>query len=520
MKLGNIRFSIRWDSPLLISIILALGFIFRVIPSFTSLYVIRADEIDYWEQSHKLVYGFGCIGYDYMDGVGARSLLYAWPVAFPLYFAKILGLNSPVYYIPFVKIFLSLISLVIPIGMWHVTRIIYDNKAALLALILGCFWYELVLSANHGLTEFYTVYFSFAALLFIQEKIDPKRSLLIGILLGLAFLFRPHNLVPITLICVWAGTRMDRKSIIFLGVGGILSITSGFLYDFYTWGEFAHSYKIYLTLYGKAAEELQNLYGVNPKWLQLANLTICSGGILTAVLFFAAISFKENKVISIICVSTFVFYSTIKTQEHSFVFIVLPFLLCILSRIIICDLKSIYKTVAIIYIIFVCLNGLTGKLVPITILKDNWTVQVRQAGLFYKDPWLSTGLALSRMEPGSVLWSNGDAATPGGYFVFHHHQQIFFPGGVRAHAELIKDLDIHKFIKYLVIPSQPNVALKGFHLVNNQGVFSIFENDSLPKNQEVNGYAFNLQLPLDQPSIDLLLKSGVIKSKPKLTYWN
>jgi hypothetical protein len=166
----------------------------------------------------------------------------------------------------------------------------------------------------------------------------------------------------------------------------------------------------------------------------------------------------------------------------------------------------------------VCALGFLGKIPPLFIFKDNWKVVVRPNGAFFKDPVLETAWELSIMPSGSVIWGFGDAVAAGGYYVFHHHRQIFFPGGVPAHAELIKNRDPRSFARYLVLPSGSGL-ITGFRPIKTVQGLTIHENEVVPENQEIDGYYYELQLPMDQPTIQLLLNKGLISSEPPLTPW-
>lgn len=97
--------------------------------------------------------------------------------------------------------------------------------------------------------------------------------------------------------------------------------------------------------------------------------------------------------------------------------------------------------------------------------------------------------------------------------IFRYHNQLFFPSWIPARAELIKGHDNHNFFRYGVAPNQPNGIL-GFYFLNDLDGFCIYENDRIPPKQEIDGYAYEFQLPVEKPAINLLYQRGLIKSIP------
>jgi hypothetical protein len=358
------------------------------------------------------------------------------------------------------------------------------------------------------------VYFCFAALALWREKMRGPSAFWVGVFLGLAMLFRPHNVLVLSVLSGFLFLKANSFIRAWMVGGGALATFLGFSIDAIIYGRFAHSF----ILYGNSIFAAAQLQGLNPRWQQLMNLTICSGGIFPVVIGYGILNYRKHFFFLAIILSGLVFFSIQGAQEYSYIAVIIPFILC-LSACLWSEISDRWlKIVLLGYVFFINGLGLAGRIPPLFIFEDNWKLNVRPNGIFYRDPILDTALELSRMPSGSVIWSFGDAVASGGYYVFHHHRQIFFPGGVPAHAELLQNRDPRTFARYIVLPESSG-SLEGFRLLKiNQGL-AIYENMVLPANQELEGYHYELQLPMDAPTIQLLLRKGLISSEPPLTSW-
>ena len=116
-------------------------------------FVLHPDEImQYLEPAHYAAFGNGVLYWEYIHG--ARSWLIPGAVAGVLKALDAIGLAQPAVYIAVVKLLFCLLSLLIPWAMYRFTRITVNEQAARVALLFGCFWYELVALAHKPFTEF------------------------------------------------------------------------------------------------------------------------------------------------------------------------------------------------------------------------------------------------------------------------------------------------------------------------------------------------------------------------------
>ena len=154
----------RWFYPLL-----ALGFAARTTIAVVSDVPLHFDEVmQYLEQAHRIVFGYGIVPWEYREGT--RSWIVPGFISGILSGLQSLGMTRPAIYVPAVKIVFCILSMTIPAGMYLFGRIYLGERSARFALVLGCFWYELVLFAHKPLTTFIATALIFLALSLAVER--------------------------------------------------------------------------------------------------------------------------------------------------------------------------------------------------------------------------------------------------------------------------------------------------------------------------------------------------------------
>jgi len=406
--------------------------------------------------------------------------------------------------------------MVIPLGMYRLAKVVYSEKAGIWALALGSFWYELIVAAPHGLTEFYTVDATFAALALFSIRAGNSRSACMGALLGVAFIFRPHNALPIAILSLFILSKLSKRSIIWMLAGGILMVLAGLAVDAFSWNGFGSTFLLYLRSikFNGVAHSAQN-----PLWLHLVNLALCSSGLYLLIIGSAIHHFNKHVILLLFAIASILFFSLQEAQNHAYILVVVPIILCILADFLSVVRWRYYGIITSAVIVGVNILGFVGALSPLMIFIPQNQLIIRNNAFNYRDPFFETALVLSSLPGGSVLWAMGDAIATGGYFVFHHHCQMFYPSGVQAHAELLKDKDFHDFVRYLVVGINADV-IPGFHLIKKVEFLKIFENDITPESKSLPGYHYEFQLPGDKAIIDILVDKKIIPKEPPLTPWN
>ncbi len=170
-------------------LIMAAALIPRMVAAF-SYSVNHADELyQYLEPAHRMLFGYGTVTWEYRDGI--RSWLPAWLFVAPMGLGHILSPTSNLtIYLP--RLMMAFLSLVLVWSAWRLGRrqSLFD---AVMAASIAALWAEFISFAPHTLTEqLATLAIIPALVLATEDKPRFKTMILVGFLLGLGAVFRPH----------------------------------------------------------------------------------------------------------------------------------------------------------------------------------------------------------------------------------------------------------------------------------------------------------------------------------------
>lgn len=355
-------------------IVLALGFIARSVIALSGDFVIHPDEImQYLEPAHALVFDAGFLHFE--QYYGARSWLIPGLVAGILAFSKLIGLDTPFFYIPLVKIFFCLFSMLIPYGMYVFARRNFGINAAIIALILGCFWYELLGFAHKPMSEFVATNLFMlllaSPLMSFQGKLETKyfsslhlvfAAVLIVMVAAIRMQYAPIALILFAYIAFYKlNSNKDRSTFCFAAFCAFLAV--GF-FDYITWGNWFQSY-IANIIYNAKLSLFYVDQSVSYQFLIWMNMAGFGLPILFLLLSWRKIN--RYKIPLIIIVTTVLLHSLQNHKEYRFIFVVIPLWLLIASDILshyFIKLKKIPKAVLAIPIIsiFISLVSILGIL--------------------------------------------------------------------------------------------------------------------------------------------------------------
>lgn len=233
---------------------LLLAFILRAFVSLVGDFVIHPDEImQYLEPAHQLVFGSGISYWEYF--YGARSWIVPGVVSAILYLCSLAGMDAPVYYITAVKLVFCALSLFIPLGMYFFSRRHWNETTARLALLLGSFWYELIVFAHKPMTEFVAT-----SLLFLLLAVFPlspargeiqtriiKQAAAAGCLCALIASVRLQYVPVVGFIFIlsWLAVGADglhARLALFAGAAAVTAAVG--ILEMFTWGAPYHSYYV------------------------------------------------------------------------------------------------------------------------------------------------------------------------------------------------------------------------------------------------------------------------------------
>lgn len=225
--------------------LLAAGFLLRLLLAHHTSWIQRPDEFtQYLEQAHRIVFGYGVVPWEYRLGV--RNWMLSWPSIAALEAAKALGLDRPGSYATVVKAVHAAISMLIPLGMYHLARQAAGEHAGRIALILGLLWAELLVFAPRSLPESLSAAMLFGALTLARADARPARLAVAGFLMGLGIALRVayapvFGIAGLALLAAAGGAGR-----IALCAGGIAALLLWGAADFLAWGGWWESLLNYL----------------------------------------------------------------------------------------------------------------------------------------------------------------------------------------------------------------------------------------------------------------------------------
>lgn len=239
----------RWLGPLLVA-----GFVLRLFLAFNTNLILRPDEqVQYLEQAHRVVFGYGIVPWEYR--VGARNWMIASPAIFALYLAKFFGIEQPWNYVPIVKTIYVSISMLLPLSMYHLVRRLSTEMAGRAAMLLGLFWFELLAYAHRPLAEPLATTLFVAGLALARTDAGLLRLGLCGVLLGTTVAIR----IAYAPLCLFAGVvlllNLSHRQQLVVGGGSIIAILCWGLIDKLTWGSWWESLFVYAKFHAALIEK-------------------------------------------------------------------------------------------------------------------------------------------------------------------------------------------------------------------------------------------------------------------------
>ena len=308
--------------------ILALAFLVRAAVSLAGDFVIHPDEVmQYLEPAHKAAFGAGVSYWEFF--YGARSWLTPGAIAAALWAADAVGLGTPGFYIPLVKLLFCALSLLVPLGMYVFGRRHFGEFAGRAALLLGAFWYELAALAHKPMTEFTATALLFAMLALLRAApSDARRGAGLALLAVLLSAVRIQYAPVAGLVLLAEFARVDaraRTAILAAGVGGVFAVG---LFEKLTWGGWFHSYmvNVRMNLIVGAARGGETTFWQFPIWLGMA-----SCGLALLAYATGAMEWRRRGWILLLSLAILLPHMTQNHREYRFVFAAIPLWLLLLA---------------------------------------------------------------------------------------------------------------------------------------------------------------------------------------------
>ncbi|MGR3984423.1 MAG: hypothetical protein OD817_04070 [Gammaproteobacteria bacterium] len=305
------------------------AFIARAAVALSGDFLLHPDEImQYLEPAHYAAFGNGVLYWEYVHG--ARAWLIPGFVTGILLTLDALGLGRPGVYVAAVKLGFCLISLLLPWAMYRFTQRAAGEHAARLALLFGCFWYELVVMAHKPFTEFVGSAFLMAALaLLVGADAGRRRTLLAaGALLALSAAVRMQYAPVVILLLALRSPTLHRAQLASLwGGAALLAALVGAL-EWQTWGAPFHSYMTNFLVninigVGRAGE--------SSRWQLPGQLLAAGGGAPALAFFFGAKLRGAARLLLLLSAVTFLLHMFPEHREYRFIFLLIPCWLMLLA---------------------------------------------------------------------------------------------------------------------------------------------------------------------------------------------
>ncbi len=301
-------------------------------------FVLHPDEImQYLEPAHYAAFGNGVLFWEYI--YGARSWLIPGAVAGVLKALDAIGLAQPAVYIAVVKLLFCLLSLLIPWAMYRFTRITVNEQAARVALLFGCFWYELVALAHKPFTEFVSAAVLMTALaLSVGARNTTARGpsfnplscsmFSIGMLAALGGAIRLQYAPVALALLLLRSVPLRAGGRVSLWAGALLVTGLVGILEWQTWGAPFHSYLTNF-FFNIALDEMRT--GESSRWLLLGQLAAASGG--GAVIAFAAAlgHARRRSLILLFSVLLLALHLFPEHREYRFLYLLIPCWLMLLA---------------------------------------------------------------------------------------------------------------------------------------------------------------------------------------------
>ncbi len=307
-----------WNRLHLIAII---GLAIRLILALNFDTIYHPDEIfQYVEQAHRWEFGYGNIPWEYRYGV--RSWILPGFITGLLHLLRILHIEDPNIYVPAIKIVFCIFSISIIYSVYIITRNIASEKAARLASVIACFWYELIFFASKAMPEVLSTYLVAVAIACLVTKPQTRNSILFGISCGLVTILRYQYLPIVIVLFVLAAFKWSKKQILLISMIVIIAVIGAGYVDYLTWGSFFASYYnnyLYNSIY-----KVSEIFGIEPFSYYFTG----GASIVTVVSYFLISRNNKPWIIFISILSIIIPHSLTAHKEFRFIFAVVP--LCII----------------------------------------------------------------------------------------------------------------------------------------------------------------------------------------------
>lgn len=300
--------------------LLAVAFVLRGAVALSGDFVLHPDEImQHLEPAHQLVFGNGILHWEWF--YGARSWLVPSIAAFTMWLGKMAGFAEPSFYISAVKLTFCAISLLIPLAMYIFCRRHFGELTARIALVLGVFWYELVVFAHKPMSEFVASAVFAALLITLPLAASSWRRLLVaGALCVLVVASRMQYAPPTAAIFVIIFYLANKNGRWALLAGSSAMLLAVGALEMATWGAPFYSYYLNMLVNLTATAYMPQ----EDWWLPLLWLVLASGGLVVAAFCSIFANYRRRGLLILLLALIIISHILQKHFEYRFIFLAIP----------------------------------------------------------------------------------------------------------------------------------------------------------------------------------------------------
>lgn len=312
----------------LLFLVLLIAIFTRIYALFKTGGIIHPDELyQYIEQPHRLIFGYGIIPWEFIDG--ARSWFYPIIVYIIFKTSAIVGFDKINEMLFSVRLLSMIFSILLIFLIYLIGKELYNKNVGLIAAFFAVFSSSLILWTARLMPEIYSTFFSTLSVFLLYTGIKNKDKLKIsmsGIFIGLSFMFVFRSAILLIPLSVYAIYRRYGIHYILAGFSVIL-ITQGIL-DIYTWGSFLHSPLEYLKF--NLIENKSIFFGTEPIWFYIYPLIL---HIPLLLLIPYTFKFEENTRYLLLNFGLyFLIFSLIPHKEERYTLQIMPLFLILAAR--------------------------------------------------------------------------------------------------------------------------------------------------------------------------------------------
>lgn len=356
----------------------------------------------------------------------------------------------------------------IPWSMYHFCRRTIGETSACIALLLGCFWYELVGFAHKPMSEFIATNLLMLSLMMLVSPAFGTKKLytaafgaLIAICIALRFQYGALCVI-IGLWGMWNIWKLDKQMVWYLLGGGVVTLFAVGLFEVITWGDWFHSY---FTNYKFNVLHSERRLNESPIFQYLLWLLIGGFGLPLLAVGAGILRWSQLKLPVILLLTLVVIHSIQPHREYRFIFAAIPLYLLLLAALITPFFVE-YKRRLVVYVFGVFIAGVSvagiSNALPFQQSVYEGFSRGKNVVSFIRqhDPLLDVYRHISTDEDvKGVMQYNRNYFNTGGYYMLHHaipfydHVRMLHIFSYNSAETIIGRL--HEYVSHVVIPTLP-----------------------------------------------------------------